>query len=160
MFRTPSHLSEQSRVTLCDELNARLCDCCDLCSQIRVAHWNVKGPQLSALHPMFATFAQRLGRNIDCVAERLVTMGGVARGTARHVAKHSMIPEYPQDTIRDLEHVRLLADRFDKCLVGMKSSREVCVKLDDQDTTDMLNVVIRDMERDCWFLLAHLEGAR
>ena len=160
MFRTPSHLSEQSRVTLCDELNARLCDCSDLCSQVKVAHWNIKGQQFSALHPLFATFAQRLGRSVDCIAERLVTLGGVARGTTRHIAKNSMIPEYPQDTTRDLEHVRLLAERFDKCLVGMKSSREMCVKINDLDTTDMLNVMIRDMERDCWFLLAHLEGPR
>lgn len=160
MFRTPSHLSEQSRVTLVDELNARLCDCCDLVSQIKVAHWNIKGPQFSALHPLFDTFAQRLVRNIDCVAERCVTLGGVARGTVRHVAKHSVIPEYPQDTIRDLEHVRLLAERFDKCLVGMKTSRETCIKLNDQDSLDMYNLVIRDMERDCWFLLAHLEGQR
>jgi starvation-inducible DNA-binding protein len=160
MFRTPSHLSEQSRVTLVDELNARLCDCCDLFSQIKVAHWNIKGPQFSALHPLFETFGQRLCRTIDCVAERCVTLGGVARGTSRHVAKHSVIPEYPQDTIRDLEHVRLLAERFDKCLVGLKTSRETCIKLNDQDSMDMLNVVIRDMERDNWFLLAHLEGQR
>jgi starvation-inducible DNA-binding protein len=160
MFRTASHLSEQSRLALCEELNLRLCDCCDLCSQVKVAHWNIKGPQFSALHPLFETFAQRLSRSTDCVAERVVTMGGVARCTSRHVAKHSMIPEYPADTVRDLEHVRLVAERFDKCLTGMKMSREMCLKLNDQDTMDMLNVVIRDMERDNWFLLAHLEGQR
>jgi len=160
MFRSANHLSEQSRVTLCDELNARLCDCTDLCSQVKVAHWNIKGPQFSALHPLFETFAQQLCRSVDCMAERCVTLGGVARGTSRHVAKSSSIPEYPQDTVRDLEHVRLLAERFDKCLIGMKTSREACLKLNDPDTMDMLNMVIRDMERDCCFLLAHLEGQR
>lgn len=160
MFRTPSHLSEQSRATMCDELNARLCDCCDLCSQVKVACWNIKGPQFSALHPLFETFSHRLERSIDGVAERVVTLGGVARGTVRHVAKGSVIPEYPQDTVRDLDHVRHLAERFDKCLVGMKMTREMCLKLNDQDTLEMLTMVTRDMERDNWFLLAHLEGQR
>lgn len=160
MFRTPSHLSEQSRVTLCDELNARHCDCFDLFSQIKVACWNIKGPQFSALHPLFETFAQRMMQSTDCIAERCITLGGVARGTVRHIAKHSVVPEYPQDTVRDMDHVRLLAERFEKCLVGMKTSRETCIKLNDQDSIALCNVVIRDLERDCCFLLAHLEGQR
>lgn len=160
MFRTPSHLTEQTRVTLVDELNARLCDCCDLFSQVKVACWNIKGPQFAALHPMFETFAVRLCASTDCIAERCVTLGGVARGTVRYVAKSSVIPEYPQDTVRDLEHVRLLAERFDKCLVGMKTTREACIKLNDQDSIEVCNTVIRTMEKDCWFLLAHLEGQR
>lgn len=160
MFRSSSTLSEQSRVTLCDELNARLCDCMDLCSQVKVATWNVKGPQLSALHPMFETFALHLCQTVDCMAERCVVLGGVARGTSRHVAKNSMLPDYPQDTVRDLEHVRLLAERFDKCLVGMKTSREMCIKVNDQDGMYMFNRLICDLERDCCFLVSHLEGQR
>ena len=34
------------------------------------------------------------------------------------------------------------------------------MKVNDQDTLYMLNVVIRDMERDGCFLVAHLEGQR
>src|SRR5829696_2944506 len=107
MYRSPSHLSESARQTLSDVLNARLADGLDLHGQIKVAHWNIKGPQFAALHPLFETFAVSLAGHNDSIAERAVTLGGRAYGTARHVAATSRLPDYPQDTTRDLQHVLL-----------------------------------------------------
>ncbi len=98
MYKSPSHLPEAARTDLIATLNARLADGLDLHSQIKVAHWNIKGPQFAALHPLFDTFATSLALHNDSIAERAVTLGGKAYGTARHVATTSRLPEYPQDT--------------------------------------------------------------
>src|SRR5918911_836928 len=103
MYRSPSPLSEQSRAPIAASLNERLADGLDLHSQIKVAHWNIKGPQFAALHPLFETFAVSLANFNDAIAERAVTLGARAYGTARHVAKASGLPEYPQETSRDME---------------------------------------------------------
>src|SRR3954466_10123905 len=116
MFKSPSPLAEEARSKIIEQLNGRLVDGLDLHSQIKVAHWNVKGPQFAALHPLFESFAVGLAAFNDAVAERAVTLGGKAYGTARHVAKTSTLPEYPEETSRDLEHVRLLAERIEKYL--------------------------------------------
>ena len=87
MFTSPSQLSEEARVKIAAELNARLADGLDLHSQIKVAHWNVKGPQFAALHPLFETFAVDLANFNDAMAERAVTLGGRAYGTVRHAAR-------------------------------------------------------------------------
>src|SRR5688572_27936421 len=116
MYKSPSHLPEQARAKIADALNARLADGLDLHSQIKVAHWNIKGPQFAALHPLFETFAVSLATHNDAIAERAVTLGGRAFGTARHVAKSSKLPDYPQETARDMEHVKLLAERIEKYL--------------------------------------------
>src|SRR6186997_660291 len=108
MYKSPSQLPEESRVKIAETLNARLTDGLDLHTQIKVAHWNVKGPHFAALHPLFETFAVGLALHNDGFAERAVTLGGRAFGTARHVARSSRLDEYPQETTRDLEHVRLL----------------------------------------------------
>src|SRR3954464_7610367 len=113
MYKSPSHLPEDTRVKIADQLNARLADGLDLYSQIKVAHWNIKGPQFAALHPLFDTFADQVSDFNDTIAERAVTLGAKAYGTSRHVAKVSKLPEYPQETTRDLEHVRLLTERFE-----------------------------------------------
>src|ERR1051325_6750265 len=110
MFSSPSPLSEKARTLIAEALNARLTDGLDLHSQIKVAHWNIKGPHFASLHPLFETFAVSLANHNDSLAERAVTLGGRALGTVRHVAKSSRLPEYPQETTRDLEHVKLLAD--------------------------------------------------
>jgi starvation-inducible DNA-binding protein len=158
MFRTPSALPEASRARIAEGLNARLADGLDLHGQIKVAHWNVKGPQFAALHPLFETFAIGLAAFNDQVAERAVTLGARALGTARHVAKVSRIPEYPQETTRDLEHVRLLADRFEAYLVGARESRKVADELGDVETNDLLGALITELEKNAWFLRASLEG--
>ena len=70
MFKSPSPLPEKARTTIAETLNARLADGLDLHSQIKVAHWNVKGPQFAALHPLFETFAVSLATFNDTIAER------------------------------------------------------------------------------------------
>lgn len=158
MYKSPSPLPAETRSKIADTLNARLADGLDLHSQIKVAHWNIKGPQFAALHPLFETFAVSLAAHNDSIAERAVTLGGRAYGTARHVAKVSSLPEYPQDTQRDMEHVRLLAERIEKYLEGARESRSVGEKLGDTDTVDLLTGIITEFEKHAWFLRASLEG--
>jgi starvation-inducible DNA-binding protein len=158
MYKSPSHLPEASRVMIANALNARLADGLDLHSQIKVAHWNVKGPQFAALHPLFETFAVSLATFNDTIAERAVILGAKAFGTARHVAKASNLPDYPQETTRDMDHVRLLADRIEKYLEGARASRASAEELDDTDTVDLLTGIISEFEKNAWFLRASLES--
>jgi starvation-inducible DNA-binding protein len=158
MYTSPSHLPEDSRAQIADELNARLADGLDLHSQIKVAHWNIKGPQFPALHPLFETFAVSLAAFNDAIAERGVTLGAKALGTARHVAKTSRLPEYPQETTRDMDHVRLLAERIEKYLEGLRETRIAAEKLADTDTVDLLTGIVGEFEKHAWFLRASLES--
>lgn len=157
MYKSPSHLPEEARVKIAEALNARLADGLDLHTQIKVAHWNIKGPQFAALHPLFETFAVGLAVHNDTIAERAVTLGANAYGTARHVAKTSRLPEYPQDTRRDLEHVKLLAERIELYLGGVRESRKLAEELGDTDTADIFTQVITEFEKHAWFLRASLE---
>jgi len=158
MFKSPSPISDSARQTITQSLNATLADGLDLHSQIKVAHWNVKGMHFAALHPLFETFAVALAAFNDQVAERAVTLGAKAYGTARHVAKASSLPEYPQETTKDMEHVRLLLQRIEAYLVGVRKGRDLADGQKDQDTVDLLTGVIVDFEKHAWFLRASLEG--
>jgi starvation-inducible DNA-binding protein len=158
MYKSPSHLPESARSAVAITLNERLVDGLDLHSQIKVAHWNIKGPGFAALHPLFETFAIGLAAHNDSLAERAVTLGGRAYGTARHVASHTKLPEYPQETTRDLEHVKLLAERIEAYLDGLRGSRSVSEKHGDTDTVDLLTGVISEFEKHAWFLRASLES--
>jgi starvation-inducible DNA-binding protein len=158
MYKSPSQLPESARSSLVEILNARLADGLDLHAQIKVAHWNIKGPQFPALHPLFETFAVSLANHNDSIAERAVTLGGIAYGTARHVAKTSNLTEYPQDTRRDMDHVKLLADRIEAYLGGLRTSRSGAEELKDTDTVDLFTGIITEFEKHAWFLRASLES--
>ncbi|NVB81338.1 MAG: DNA starvation/stationary phase protection protein Dps [Kofleriaceae bacterium] len=156
MYKTPSQLPESARTALVNTLNDRLADGLDLHAAIKVAHWNVRGPQFPALHPLFEQFANQLALHNDSIAERAVTLGGLAHGTVRHVAKTSKIADYPNDVTRDLEHVKLLAERIDTYLAGIRESRSIGEKLGDTDTVDLLTGVVTEFEKNAWFLRATL----
>ena len=158
MHKSPSPLPEASRKRLIEALNARLADGLDLWTQIKVAHWNVKGPHFAALHPLFETFAVSLANHNDSIAERAVTLGGRAYGTARHAAKHSAIPEYDQEASRDMQHVKLLADRIEAYLKGLRTSRGLAEKHTDTDSVDLFTQIVTEFEKHAWFLRASLEG--
>lgn len=158
MKNSPSRIPPEHRKTICEALRLVLIDGLDLHSQIKVAHWNIKGPQFAALHPLFDTFATDLATHNDELAERILTLGGLAVGTARHVARHSRLADYPQEVTRDLEHVKLLADRIGAYLVGVRGARDVAMEHKDDDTVDVLTGIVTAFEKHAWFLHATLES--
>jgi starvation-inducible DNA-binding protein len=76
----------------------------------------------------------------------------------RHAAAASKLPEYPQDTTRDLEHVKLLAERIEKYLDGNRQAREQVQAQNDSDSWDLLSTIITEFEKHAWFLRASLDS--
>ncbi len=159
MYASPSNLSENARREIAAALNARLADGIDLHAQVKVAHWNVKGPLFPSLHPLFEQFATALAGFNDAVAERAVTLGAQAVGTARQVAAASTIPELPAGVVRGLDLVGLLADRIEVWLAGLREARDLADGLGDGDTVDLLTQIVTEFEKNAWFLRATAEGA-
>jgi starvation-inducible DNA-binding protein len=157
MYATPSRLSEPARARIADALNAVLADGLSLHASAKVAHWNVKGPHFKALHAMFEEIAVALAAHDDAVAERAVTLGARALGGVRHVARTARVADHPQETVRDLEHVRLLAERVETYLDGVRAARVVAEEGGDVDTVDLLTGIATDLEKHGWFLRATLE---
>jgi starvation-inducible DNA-binding protein len=156
MYKTPSNLPEAARADIARVLNERLADGLDLHSHIKVAHWNIRGPQFPSLHPLFEQFATQLALHNDAMAERAVTLGGLAVGTSRQVAKASRLPEYPVETTKDLDHVKALAERIEVYLGGIREARKLAAEKQDDETIDLLTQVLTEFEKNAWFLRATL----
>src|SRR6201997_3322648 len=109
MFKTKNNLPEVTRVKAIELLNARLADCKDLQTQVKQAHWNVKGPNFISLHLLFDKVNDDVENYVDQIAERAVQLGGVAEGTARMVARRSSLPEYPANAVDGHCHVQALS---------------------------------------------------
>jgi len=76
----------------------------------------------------------------------------------REMAKASRLPEYPQEATRDMEHVKLLAERIEAYLDGLRESRGVADELKDTDTVDLFTGIITEFEKHAWFLRASLDS--
>src|SRR4026209_2573628 len=96
-FETRIDISADAREKLVELLNARLADSFDLYSQLKQAHWNVKGSYFIQLHELYDAVAESVLEFVDTIAERATALGGLALGTARMAASGSSLDEYPLD---------------------------------------------------------------
>lgn len=157
LFKTNIDLSEPTRLQMIELLNSCLADMADLQTHAKHAHWNVKGPQFVPLHNLFEQIASRLAHQADDVAERITALGGVAQGTARHVAAASNLPQYDLEAVTGEEHVRALAKRLAPVAGRIRASVAVAHQLGDDATGDLLTEAVRQADKDLWFLEAHVQ---
>ena len=151
--------SEDTRQQLAALLNATLATTLDLKTQVKQAHWNVKGMHFYPLHTLFDEMAGELEGYVDMVAERITALGGFAMGTARVAAGDSILPEYPFDILEGKDHVIALADRFAAYAQHVREAIGTTDGWGDADTADLYTEISRTVDMRLWFLEAHLQGS-
>lgn len=158
LHKTSIDLPESARDQLVRLLNASLADAADLQSQVKVAHWNVKGINFFQLHELFDDIAENVEGHVDLIAERITALGGVARGSVRDAARNSRLPEYPDDIHDGKSHVSALVDRAAGYAHNIRLAIQESDTIGDPTTNDMYIEISRSIEKDLWFLEAHLQA--
>ncbi len=156
-YDTRIDIGQEARELLTRLLNQRLADIIDLFNQTKHAHWNVKGADFMQLHALFDDIAERVEEGCDLLAERVVTLGGTAEGTTRQSAANSAIGEYDLDAVEGLDHVRALAGQVAKLAASIRSAIQSSTELGDPTTADLFTEISRSVDKDLWFLEAHLQ---
>ena len=159
VYPVHNDLPESTRGPLIDLLEARLADAIDLETQMKQAHWNVKGPNFISLHELFDKINEDAEEYVDLIAERAVQLGGVVHGTARQVASRSQLPEYPM--ARDgREHVQAVATALAAFGKPIRAAIDQSGELGDMDTADIFTEISRGVDKWLWFVEAHLQTER
>ncbi|MBS0419298.1 MAG: DNA starvation/stationary phase protection protein Dps [Proteobacteria bacterium] len=156
MYDTRNDLPESVRTPVVNLLNGRLADAIDLGTQAKQAHWNVKGPSFIALHELFDRIAEHIADHVDTLAERITALGG----TVAAVSRTSSLPPYPTDIIEGVQHVDALASAVASFGAKVRNGIDEAAKAGDADTSDLFTGISRDIDKDLWFLEAHLQANR
>ena len=160
MFDTRNDPPAGVRTKSIELLNARLADAIDLGTQIKHAHWNVKGPNFIALHELFDKIAENVEDQIDTIAERVTALGGTARGTLAAASRGTSLKPYPEDIVDGLSHVEALSIVLADFAKKVRAGIEDAAKSGDADTSDLFTGVSRETDKNLWFLEAHLYTKR
>jgi len=158
MHKTRNDLPEKVRADIVTLLQERLADSIDFVTQTKQAHWNVKGPSFIALHELFDKVYEHAGDHADLIAERIMQLGGVAEGTLRAVAKRSGMPEYPLTIASGKDHVEALARALAYLGENVRKSIDQADELGDKGTADIFTEISRAVDKDLWFVEAHLQA--
>ena len=118
----------------------------------------MKGSDFIQLHELFDQLAGHTIEFVDLIAERATSLGGTALGTARMAAAATTLPEFPTGALDGMEVVRALSDRFGAYASSTRNAIDEAEKFGDADTNDLFVEVSRQIDKDLWFLEAHLQG--
>jgi starvation-inducible DNA-binding protein len=138
-------------------LNARLVDAIDLALITKQAHWNLKGRQFIGVHLMLDGFRGELDEFVDTMAERITQLGGTAIGTSQAVAGTSTLPPYPTDIYPVEAHLQALIERYGIVANAVRAAISATDEAGDADTADILTEASRGLDKQLWFLEAHLQ---
>lgn len=158
LHNTKIDLAKGKREKLIAILNQRLADATDLRSQAKQAHWNVKGMNFIALHELFDQVATELDVHVDDIAERITTLGGTAMGTSRVVAQSSSLNEYPLEITEGAAHVDALSTALADFGKKIRADIDRTDELGDADTADLFTGISRAVDKQLWFVEAHLQA--
>ncbi len=140
---------------LIESLNQNLATLTDLIVAYKQAHWNVVGRDFSQLHELFDEFANQTREYLDLVAERAVTLGGVADGTIQAAVEHTALPPFPREERDEVRLLEELTRRVDRLVTDLRDG--MALATDEAATQDLYIEITRGIEKQRWMLLAHLE---
>ena len=155
---TKIYIAANTRTALVSVLNARLADSVDLATQMKQAHWNVKGPNFIALHELFDTIHGEIQVRVDDLAERITALGGTALGTAAVAVEKSRLPAYPLDAESGADHVEAVSTVLAAFGKSVRTAIDECAEIGDADTEDLFTGISRDVDKNLWFVEAHAQG--
>jgi starvation-inducible DNA-binding protein len=157
-FDTRINVPAENRQQIIAILNARLADTLDLQTQTKFAHWNVKGTDFYQVHLLFDTIAEHVEDAIDLIAERITALGGIANGTLRQAVEASSLKEYNLNARDSMEHVEALLGQVSIVANAAREAIDQTEELADKATSDLFTQIVRDMDKDIYFLEAHLQA--
>jgi starvation-inducible DNA-binding protein len=160
MYPTKNDLSESTRTKMVQLLSARLADAIDLQTQMKQAHWNVKGPSFIGLHELFDKVGEGVESYVDMIAERIAQLGGIAEGTVQVSATRSRLEEYPLTIADGLAHVEAVAKALSTFGREVRNTIDQAGELDDADTADLFTEISRGIDKWLWFVEAHSQAPK
>jgi starvation-inducible DNA-binding protein len=140
-------------------VNQRLAEVVDLQMQVKQASWNVKRTQSTSLHELFEEIAREVACFMDMVAERIVQLGGMAKGTVRTAAVHSRLEEYPP-VAGNRNHAEAVTRALSNFGRQAREAVQEALALGDTDTADLFTEISRGIDKWLRIVQAHANTSR
>ena len=155
--KTRNDMPSNAKSTAISLLNQNLATLIDLALITKQAHWNLKGSNFIGVHEMLDGFRDTIDEHVDIIAERVVQLGGTAFGTTQTVAESSKLKAYPTDIYKVHDHLLALIERYGDAANDMRKAIDEADEAGDADTADIFTAASRDLDKNLWFLEAHIQ---
>ncbi len=122
---------------------------------LRGVHWNIKGKRFFELHVKFEELYTTAQEQVDEIAERILTLGGVPFHTLESYVKHASVP-VGENIFDDEKTVRLVIDTISALLPLEREILDFSDEINDEGTNSLMSDFISGQEKTIWMLKAYL----
>ena len=122
---------------------------------LRGVHWNIKGKRFFELHVKFEELYTTAQEQVDEIAERILTLGGVPFHTLESYVKHATVP-VGENIFDDEKTVRLVIDTISALLPLEREILTLSDEINDEGTNSLISGFISEQEKNVWMLKAYL----
>ncbi|ATA82321.1 DNA starvation/stationary phase protection protein [Capnocytophaga leadbetteri] len=122
---------------------------------LRGVHWNIKGKRFFELHVKFEELYTTAQEQVDEIAERILTLGGVPFHTLESYVKHASVP-VGENIFDDEKTVRLVIDTISALLLLEREILDFSDEINDEGTNSLMSDFISGQEKNVWMLKAYL----
>ncbi|MTV82325.1 Dps family protein [Secundilactobacillus folii] len=141
-----------------EQLNQLIADLSQLHTNIQQTHWYLRGSNFFKLHPLMDDYNEIFDKQLDAIAERLISIGGSPISTTHEFIETTGLPDekvrfdqLTQDQYMDrlATQLKYLRDQYQKGIEMTDEER-------DFSTQDMLIEHHTEVEKLIWMVSAYL----
>ncbi len=123
---------------------------------LRLFHWNVKGPFFFMLHEKFEELYLEAAERIDEVAERILALDGTPKGSLASITAHATIPS-SEDIVDANDMVKAILEANSILVKNLTAVLSSATEAEDEGTLDIFTGYIREIEKQNWMLRSFLK---
>lgn len=154
----PFSVDAATRASVVEQLNDWLVDLVALSLRLKQAHWNLRGARFKSIHEQLDEILVDVRAAVDDVAERVVTIGGVADGRPSKVAEAATFDAFPAGELDVQQAVELCSDDL-ATVVQRGRALQPQLATGDPVSEDLVLGVLGALEKHHWMLRSQGESA-
>ncbi len=149
--------SKEESKEVVDAMNLLMANLSVFYQKLRNFHWNVKGSDFFDLHIKFEELYKITSENIDVIAERIRIFGDTPLSSLRDYLDNSQIEEAETNLSSD-EMVREVIGDLETIESFLIDVVDITAEIGDVGTSDMINRMTRQYEKEHWMLSSFAFG--
>lgn len=119
------------------------------------AHWHVRGANFQAVHELLDMVVEHAHEYADTAAERVVALGLPIDARIATVAANTTNPALKEGFQQSDQTISQVIAQLDATLKGVRTAIDELDAID-QASQDVAIEIARGLEKDRWFLFAHI----
>jgi len=147
---------EKANTLTVDRLNQLLINYQVHYQNLRLFHWNVKGPFFFVLHDKFEELYREAAEKIDEVAERVLALEGTPKGSLKNIVSNADVQSHAEE-LEANDMVEAIIEANKKLKSNLEGVLEAAANANDEGTIDLFTSYIQELEKQNWMFKSYLK---